>query len=68
MSRTAASRPEDVFVFEGGLGSIRAHQMTEAMLSPPPTAAALRMRIYRKRREKRMQCFSFYCSRVKSTD
>jgi hypothetical protein len=28
------------------------------MPSPPPTAAALRMRTYRKRRRKRMQCFS----------
>ena len=28
------------------------------MASPRPTAAALRMRIYRKRRQKRMQCFS----------
>jgi hypothetical protein len=28
------------------------------MHSPPPTAAALRMRIYRKRRRNRMQCIS----------
>jgi hypothetical protein len=28
------------------------------MPSPPPTAAALRQRIYRKRRRKGMQCFS----------
>ena len=28
------------------------------MPSPPPTAAALRMRIYRKRRRNRMQCIS----------
>jgi hypothetical protein len=28
------------------------------MPNPPPTAAALRMRIYRKRRRHRVQCFS----------
>ena len=32
--------------------------MTIAIASPPPTVGALRMRKYRKRRQKHMQCFS----------